>query len=284
MIAIHEAQAADQYDVQKDGVKSVALSTGVRLPYVEQGDPSGVPVVLLHGFTDSWHSFGPVLPYLPHSIHVFALTQRGHGDANRPEAGYHIRDFATDVSAFLDSQGLESAVVVGHSMGSAVALRFAQDYPNRTCGLVAMGAFAHLQTNPVVVEFWEQGIKHLSDPIDPAGVREFQESNLAQPIPPAFLETVVAESMKVPAHVWREAFAGLLEDEHVARLGHIEAPTLLVWGDQDAFAPRADQDILQAAIDGARLEVYGGAGHAFHWEEPARFAGDLTAFVEELAG
>jgi pimeloyl-ACP methyl ester carboxylesterase len=62
-------------------MKSVELPNGVRLPYVEQGDPSGVPVLLLHGITDSWYSFEPVLPHLPESIHAFALTQRGHGDA-----------------------------------------------------------------------------------------------------------------------------------------------------------------------------------------------------------
>src|SRR3712207_9373020 len=91
-------------------IESVELPNGVKLPYVEQGDPSGVPVLLLHGITDSWRSFEPVLPYLPASIRAFALTQRGHGDAERPAAGYHPRDFAADVAAFLDSQGLASAV------------------------------------------------------------------------------------------------------------------------------------------------------------------------------
>jgi pimeloyl-ACP methyl ester carboxylesterase len=53
-------------------VKSVQLPGRVRLEYVEQGDPAGVPVVMLHGLTDSWHSFEPVLPHLPESIHAFA--------------------------------------------------------------------------------------------------------------------------------------------------------------------------------------------------------------------
>jgi non-heme chloroperoxidase len=65
----------------------VELPSRVKLPYVEQGDPSGVPVVLLHGFLDSWRSFEPMLSHLPESIHAFALTQRGHGDASRPTAG-----------------------------------------------------------------------------------------------------------------------------------------------------------------------------------------------------
>ena len=284
MIAIQEPLAAPRGADLTDAIKSVALSTGVTLPYIEQGDPTGVPMLLLHGITDSWHSFEPVLPYLPESIHAFALTQRGHGDADRPAAGYHPRDFATDVAAFLDSQGLESAVVAGHSMGSTVALRFALDYPERTRGLVLMGAFGRYATNPVVVGFWETVVSGLQDPIDRSVAQEFRESTLAQPIPAAFLETAIAESLKVPARVWREAFAGLLEDEHAARIGDVEAPTLLIWGDQDAFAPECDQEMLLATIAGSRLESYRGAGHAFHWEEPARFAGDLAAFAEYLRG
>ena len=69
-------------------VDSVALSTGVTLPYVTQGDTSGVPVLLLHGYADSWRFFEPLLAHLPQSVHAYAPTQRGHGDADRPRAGY----------------------------------------------------------------------------------------------------------------------------------------------------------------------------------------------------
>jgi non-heme chloroperoxidase len=64
----------------------------IELPYVEQGNPSGVPVVMLHGVTDSWRSFEPVLPRLPDDIRAVAVTQRGHGDAPKPESGYGIED------------------------------------------------------------------------------------------------------------------------------------------------------------------------------------------------
>jgi non-heme chloroperoxidase len=124
----------------------------------------------------------------------------------------------------------------------------------------------------------------LEDPIDRAIAREFQESTLAGPIPAEFLETVIVESLKAPARVWRDLFAGLRDDEHVARLSSIAAPTLLIWGDQDAFVPASDQQALLATIAGSRLETYRGTGHAVHWEEPARFAADLVSFVERLAG
>lgn len=69
-------------------IKSVELLKDVTLQYAQQGNPSGTPVLLLHGLSDSWHSFERVLPHLPESIRAFALTQRGHGDASRPAAGY----------------------------------------------------------------------------------------------------------------------------------------------------------------------------------------------------
>jgi pimeloyl-ACP methyl ester carboxylesterase len=282
MVTIQESKAALP-GALVDCIKSVELSTGVELPYVERGDPAGVPVVLLHGGTDSWRSFEPVLPYLPTSIRAFALTQRGHGDASRPATGYHPRDFAADVAAFLDSQGLETAVVAGHSLGSTVALRFALDYPQRTRGLVPMGTFVRYGTNPVIVEFVDTVVSGLEDPIERSIAREFQESTLAGPISLSFLETTIDESLKAPARVWRDVFAGLLEDDHVARLHSIAAPTLLIWGDQDAFVPASDQTTLLATIAGSQLEVYRGTGHAVHWEEPARFAADLVAFTERLA-
>lgn len=263
-------------------IKYVKIPNGIRLPYVEQGDPASVPVVLLHGVTDSWHSFERVLPHLPQTIHAFALTQRGHGDADRPATGYRTRDFAADVAAFVNALDLAPAVVVGHSMGSTNALRFAIDYPELTQGLVLLGSFSTYRGNRVTMEFWESAVSRLADPIDPSFVREFQESTLAQSVPQAFLDTIVQESLKVPARIWRAAFEGFLEDDFAGELNRIKAPTLILWGDRDGLCPRGDQDALLGSINGSRLVVYKGAGHGLHWEEPERFATDLVAFSEGL--
>jgi pimeloyl-ACP methyl ester carboxylesterase len=263
--------------------KRIKLSTGVELSYVEQGDPAGIPVIFLHGYTDSWHSFERVLPHLPESIHVFALSQRGHGDSDRPEAGYRFQDFATDLAAFIDTLQLGPVVIAGHSMGSFIARRFALDYPNRTLGLVLIGSFATYRDNPDVVELWESAVSKLVDPINPDFVLEFQQSTLAQPVPPTFLDTVMQESMKVPARVWRAALEDQREIDFSGELNKIKAPTLIVWGDQDALCPRSDQEALLTAIEGSQLVVYPGAGHGVHWEEPVRFAVDLVTFIKNLA-
>lgn len=263
-------------------IRSVELPNQLKLPYVEQGDSSGVPVVLLHAIADSWHSFERVLPHLPSSIHAFALTQRGHGDASRPPEGYRPHDFSADLAAFMDALHLQGAVIVGGSSGGVIARRFAIDHPERTLGLVLLGSPATLRDKPGVLELWDSTISKLTDPVDPGFVREFAEGTLAQPVPQAFVETMVQENLKVPARVWKATFEGLLEDDSFGELNKINARTLIVWGDQDAFLPRADQETLEAAITGSRLVVYPGAGHAVYWEEPGRVASDLAAFIEGL--
>jgi pimeloyl-ACP methyl ester carboxylesterase len=264
------------------GVASAAryvdLSDGTRLMYMEHGDPDGTPVVLLHGYTDSMRSYERVLPHLPPSLRVFAVTQRGHGDSSKPEGSYASDVFAGDVAGFLDALAIERAVIVGHSMGSTVAQRFAVEYPERTLALVLEGAFMPRPANAAVSAFLNE-VSALEDPIDPSFVREFQQSSLAQPVPREFFDMVVGDAMKVPVRVWKAALEPYRSTDFSAALTKIRVPTLLIWGDRDAFTGRAEQDALTQAIAGSRLVVYGGAGHSPHWEEPQRFAEQVATFV-----
>jgi non-heme chloroperoxidase len=260
-------------------VQYAELASGVALQYAEQGDPAGLPVIFLHGVTDSWRSFELLFTHLPGAFRAIAVSQRGHGDSDRPQSGYRAKDFSDDLAAFMDALGLERAVIVGHSMGTQGAQRFAIDHPERMLALVLVGAFATMRGNAPAEEFWASDLSRLSDPVDPAVARAFQESTLAQPIPPWFLDTAVAESLKVPARIWRAAFEGFLRDDVTPELGAIAVPTLIIWGERDGFCSRAMQDALVATIPRARLAVYAGAGHATHWEEPRRVAADIVTLV-----
>src|SRR5688500_17624428 len=93
--------------------RRIHLATGVELHYVEQGDPAGSPLILLHGGTDSWHSWELILPRISRAYHAYALDQRGHGESGKPDSGYAVADFARDVVAFMDALGIARAAVVG---------------------------------------------------------------------------------------------------------------------------------------------------------------------------
>jgi non-heme chloroperoxidase len=262
--------------------RTVQLSTGVTVPYVAQGDPDGLPVVLLHGYSDSARSFQLLLDELPDSIRAYAYTQRGHAGASKPPAGYGLDDYVADAASFLDAVGLEAAVVVGHSGGSYQAQRFALDHPDRTLGVVLIGSFRAFHDNPGVQEVGE-AVYQFTDPVDPEFVREFQESCVAQAVPSDFIDAIVAGSLELPARVWQDYLEGMLAARVPTESGTIAAPTLILWGDQDAFCPRSDQEALLAAIPRATLEIYPGTGHCPHWEQPERAAAEIVAFATTVA-
>lgn len=271
-----------EFVAAKPAVKYVKLSNGLKIQYAEQGDSSGVPVILLHGYGDSLRSFDLVLPHLPKSLRAFALTQRGHGDSEHPVSGYHVRDFSADVAAFMDAMKLKKATIVGHSMGSYVAQRFALDHPDRVRGLVLIGSFVTVRGNPGVKELWDSTISKFGDSVDSAFIRDFQQSTFQKPIPPEFFETVVRESANVPGRVWRTVMAELMQTDFSAELGRIKTTTLIVWGNKDSFFLRDEQERLAKAIAGSKLLIYEGIGHCPNWEAPERLAADLLAFIDAL--
>jgi non-heme chloroperoxidase len=261
--------------------KFVQLQNGPRLAYVEQGDGGGTPVLMLHGLSDSHHSFDLLRPLLPRVWRAMALTLRGHGLSDKPEAGYEMPSLARDVAAFMDAMGVERAVLVGHSLSTAVTLQTAADFPERVAGVALIGAFADPGGNPGVSEL-HQAVSAFEDAADPAFAREFQESTLANPIPERLLELFVAETLRMPAHAWRDVVDGFVGFDPCAAAARCRAPAIIAWGDKDAFCPREDQLRLRDALCSSRLFTLANVGHAVHWERPADTAALLRAFVAEI--
>jgi non-heme chloroperoxidase len=257
------------------------LATGVRLHYAERGDRTGEAIIFLHGYSDSWFSFSRVLPSLSPEYHAFALTERGHGDSDKPECCYTLDDFAADVDAFMEAVSIQDATLVGMSGGSFMAQRVALDYPHRVSRLVLISSALTLRDNEAVMGLGEEMLA-LQDPISPEFVREWQEVNVYRPVPDEFFATVVSESLKLPARVWRDYWEGVvLAPDHASRLGEIKAPTLILWGEQDAVFSREDPERLAAAIPNATLKVYTETGHSVHWERPEEVVWDLEEFMRD---
>jgi non-heme chloroperoxidase len=265
------------------------LATGVRLHYAEKGYPPQEAIVFLHGYSDSWFSFSRVLALLSPSYHTFALTQRGHGDSDKPECCYRPHDFAADLNAFLEALGIERATVVGASTGALFAQRLALGYPRRVDRLVLIGPQTPANedttedTTEDITQLVEE-VRALEDPVPPEFVRGFQGSTVHRPVPQEFLDTVVSESLKLPARVWRaylEQAVLSIDHDYVRELREIEAPTLIVWGEKDPLFPREGQERLAGAIPGATLKIYPDTGHAVHWDRPEWVVRDLEEFIRD---
>jgi non-heme chloroperoxidase len=271
---------------QSNGVEfaTARLSTGLQVHYAEQGDREGEAIVFLHAYVDSWFSYSRVFALLSSEYHAFAPDQRGHGDSDKPECCYKADDYAADVDAFMEAVGIEQATLVGDSSGGLIAQRVALDYPHRVSRLVLIGSPTTLVNNEAVRELGEQMLAGLEDPILPEFVREFVLGTVHDPLPEEFLAGAVSQSLKVPARVWRDYYEGVvLTVDDTARLGEIGAPTLILWGEQDALLPREEQEWRAAAIPDATLRVYPETGHLAHWVRPEWVVRDVEAFLKETA-
>src|SRR5258707_13607451 len=138
---------AKQKDRAANKVKAVHGSKHwVTLPnerlyrYVAAGDPSKPCLVLLHGYTDSWRSFDPILPFLQEHFHLIALDQRGHGDTGDDFLSFDIDDFVIDAIAFVAQLTHLPVNLLGHSLGSLVAQRVAAAQPELIDRLILIGA------------------------------------------------------------------------------------------------------------------------------------------------
>ena len=256
----------------------VRLSTGIRMHYAEQGESRGEPIILLHGYSDSWFSYSRVLTPLARGSRVYALDLRGHGKTDKPADGYRMRDLAADVVAFMDAKGIARATVIGHSMGGFVAQQVALAAPKRVSHLVLVGTAT---TPRAIVGFEELGtaIATLPEPVPESFVREFQLSTVHVPVGAEFINTAVAESLRLPARVWRELFAGMKATDRAVAIGTSGIPALVIRGDKDAYITAEETSALSTMVAAAKTKTYANTGHAPHWEEPAAFAKDVASFI-----
>jgi pimeloyl-ACP methyl ester carboxylesterase len=239
------------------------LRDGLEVPYVEQGDRDGVPVVLLHAWLDSRRCFDQLMAALPEWIRAFAFDQRGHGDAARPANGYGIEDFAGDIGAFMEAVGLEATVLAGASSGGYVAQRFAVDNPARTLGLALLGSPARCAG----------GGRRSPACSQRSRTRSMRALSMSS--------TTGCSGARFPPRSWQlsarrtsrcRRASGVMRSrvaEPPLDSGRIPVPTLIVWGARDSLLPRADQEAMAQEIPGARLVIYADVGHLPVIEAPS---------------
>jgi non-heme chloroperoxidase len=129
-----------------------------------------------------------------------------------------------------------------------VARRVAEVHPERVARLVLLGAPEKLGDNQEELAL-QQAVRGLQDPVPERFARELQGAAAHVALPEPFFERLIADSLKLPARVWRSTLDGLFAFDDAAELGRITAPTLLIWGEWDQWLPREEEeDQLAVAI------------------------------------
>ena len=260
--------------------KSVTLPSGLRMTYVEAGDPKGEPLLLLHGFTDSSRSWSLLVPHLGR-YRLLIPDQRGHGGSDAPECCYGTSQLAHDATQFLDAVGVERAAVAGHSMGSMVAVAMAAEHPDRVTGIALLGSTA---LAPVKRGDWLWiNVASLSFPIDRNSqfMREWHPAAQPTPVDAEFASAHMDEIVTVKPHVWRSVIRELVDTPVARHAADVKVPVLVLSGGADPIFAAEHHNSLLTAFPGAQAHVYPGLGHNFTWEQPADVAKRLDAFFRQ---
>ena len=276
----------------------VPLSDGGSLHVVERG--RGRPLVLLHGITLSSLTWHYQLQDLADEFRVIAVDHRGHGTSKPGDGGWELDRLALDVRELLDHLDLRDAIVVGHSMGGMVTLRFALDHADVRRGRVAGIVLMSTSGTPVHrLAAW----KALSDVVTPSVKRGlalgdrlpgglFPASDLSylvfrvgmgQGASPEHVELNRLMTASTPVSVWSELMSGVVGFDVSDRFHEIDVPALVLVGTRDVLTPPAAARAMVAGLPAARpLVAYPGAGHMLMLERRHEVADELVRFAGSL--
>ena len=234
---------------------------------------SGDPLLFVHGAGGLF--WDPLVEALSSTHRVIAPEHPGAGDSQGLEHVEDLWDLVLYYNELLDHLGVERATIVGHSFGGMVAAEIAATSPHRVDKLVLIAPLGLWRDDHPVADV--SGIPPaslpsllLADPTGPAAAM------IPRPDPtdPESLFRAAQTTASILQFTWPLPDKGLSK-----RLYRLTAPTLLVWGAQDAFMhPDYGQDFVELIAD-ARLEVVDGAGHMPQFEQPDTTIGLITDFV-----
>ena len=258
---------------------------GTALRYIDEG--RGPPVVFLHGLGASMYAWRKNLaPVAAAGYRVIAFDNRGFGFSDKPATGYDNASYARLTVALLDSLHLPEAVLIGHSMGGAIAAEVAIAHPERVRGLVLISSAGlgarqpplfHVGRWPVVgpllFAFRGRGLTERlleATYADPSKVGDADVDQYYAPV----AEPEYGRSLRAVLREFR--FDGL-----AGRLDHIAAPTLVLWGEADRLIPIALGRALAAGIPRAAFLSVPRAGHAVQEEAPEEVNRLLIRFLKD---
>ncbi|HEY2355929.1 MAG TPA: alpha/beta hydrolase [Phenylobacterium sp.] len=276
----------DAFDAQK---KTVVLSNGLRLAYIEMGNPKGQPVVLIHGYTDNARDWWPLAPHLAKSFRLIIVDIRGHGGSDKPECCYTRVDFAYDIKLLLDALRIEKADIVGHSLGSIITQTFAELWPERTGRVVLISSTGGTRKTPkpgapsapapAAFDF-RSAIVKLKDPIDPNSPFMVAWWSSPTPVDEAFIKRQRLDAAHIPVKVWLAVLDQGIEGVDLqATLPKLKAPTLLIWGGKDQIIDMEGRETLREALPSAAVKVFDQLGHNPFWEDAPGVAAEINRFL-----
>ncbi|WP_128375773.1 alpha/beta fold hydrolase [Streptomyces cavernae] len=266
---------------------------GYRRAYRIAGE--GPALVLIHGIGDSSATWAELIPDLARRHTVIAPDLLGHGASDKPRADYSVAAYANGVRDLLTTLGVESATLVGHSLGGGVAMQFAYQFPERTERLILVSAGGvGREVNPVLRAVTLPGAHLVLSLLQLPGMRlqvgmaarvmKLLDTDLGQDaselltvvdaLPDATSRSAFIRTLRAVVD-WRGQVVTMLDRCYLTQ----GMPTMLIWGDRDSVVPVRHAYGAHEAMPGSRLEIFEGAGHFPFHADPGRFLSLVEDFT-----
>ena len=229
-------------------------------------------LVFIHGSGGDKTKWQKQLDTLPSGYVGIAIDLPGHGDSTGPTC-QSVAEMAEIINALLQALSLpRPVVVVGHSMGSAICLQLALDYPKAIEGMVLIGGGSRMKVMPSLLEDLAQGHNQTS----------FVPLGFAQESPRSLVEAEQAACAKVDAALLLADFMACNEFDISSQLNRIITPALMIVGKEDRLTPLKYSEYLQKSIPGSQLLIIPAAGHYVMLEQSTSVNQALQDFLARL--
>ena len=249
---------------------------GTELHYERAGE--GEPLLLIQGMSANHMAWGrPFSSLLEESFEVISFDNRGMGLSSPVTEAFSIAEMAADTAALLEALEIESAHVLGISMGGMIAQELALAHPDRIRSLTLGCTYCGGEGSQLMDPADFQGLVEAMASGDPQRVfRAMYELNLS----PGFRAdedryaefTAMAEALPAPRETIGFQLQAITAHDTNARLADISTPTLVIHGTLDRVLGYPNGPLIASLVPGARLETYEDIGHMFWWELPERSA------------
>ncbi|WP_019616341.1 alpha/beta fold hydrolase [Psychromonas ossibalaenae] len=261
-----------------------------KVAVLEAGNKHNPPVILIHGLGQlgmkDWFS---VIPTLEKNYHVIALDLPGFGLSADAEGRFLPTNYARVIAAVNRQYNNEKAIIIGHSMGAAVALRYTELYAESVKQLILVDAAGLLEKSafikhiaafefgddlPVFVQRQIKGLNEFSSSMVEAGTKNTSITNFLQENDYAW-NWLVSDSSNMNAAL------SLVEEDFSQAVAQVDVPVNIIWGDKDNVAPLRTGKVLNKQMINARLQVIKGAGHVPMKSHHAEFISTLETALNE---
>lgn len=268
---------------------------GHELSYVDSG--AGPAVLFIHGILGSQRQWAHLVDNVDDDHRVLVPDLFGHGESAKPMGDYSLSAHAATLRDLLDHLGIDRVTLVGHSLGGGIAMQFYYLFPERVDRLVlvssgGLGREVNLILRSATLPGAKQVLSLVAsaavlDPLERLGRRAFRIGWRPSPdidaIWQGFSSLADRESRNAFLATARSVidFGGqtVSARDHLASVRPI--PTLIVWGSKDRMIPAWHALAAERAMPDVRVELFEGAGHFPHLDDPDRFARVLRAFIAE---